>query len=116
MKAPVRLVSSTACHSARGVALRRLADRSSGIVDEDVEPAEPSGSLVDHRPAGGLVGDVESDESAFAAERFYCRLGFLRITRRHYNAGAGRRQSARHAEPDPAIATGDDSDTPVEVE
>ncbi len=45
----------------RRVALRRLADRHSGIVDEDVEPAEALDGLVDRRAARILVGDIERD-------------------------------------------------------
>ena len=41
------------------VGLRRFADRGPGIVDENVGPAEPVGRLLDHRPTGVLVGDIE---------------------------------------------------------
>ena len=69
------------------------------------------GRLVDHRPARGLVGDIQRDEGALAAEFGQRRLGLLGVARRDHDAGARRGEPARHAEPDPAIAAGDDGDT-----
>ena len=63
-----------------------------------------------------LVGNVERNERALAAERGHCGLGFFGVARRHHDIGTRRREPARHAEPDPAIATGDDRHTPGEVE
>src|SRR3974390_553231 len=99
-----------------GIALRRLADRGSSIVDEDVEPAETLGCLLDHCATGARVGDVKRNEGSSATKYLYCRLGLLGVARRHDNTGPGGSETMRHPEPDPAIAAGDDSDTPVEVE
>ena len=53
----VRFVWMMACHSSRGVGLRRLADVDAGV-DQDVEPAQASDGLVDHRTAGRFIPHV----------------------------------------------------------
>src|SRR5262249_54091880 len=99
-----------------GVAFRWLADRRSRIVDENIETAEPFGGLIDHRPAGVFIGYIERNEHALAPELRHGRCGFSGVARRHSDTGSGSGEPSRHAEPDPAIASGDDGDTSRQIE
>ena len=95
------------------IALRRLADRGTGVVDQDVEPAKTPDGLLDHCPARTLIGDVEPNEGALTAgggERRDGRLTLLGVARRQHHRGSRRRETPRHAEPDAAIAAGDHGD------
>jgi hypothetical protein len=94
----------------RGIVLRGLADRGSGVIHQDIEPAKPVGRPVDHRATRGLVGHIEWDEGAAAAKFSDGALGLCGVARRHDNIGARRGEAARHAEPDPAIAACNDGD------
>ena len=94
----------------RGIGLGRFADRGPGVVDQDVEPAEPLFRVLDYRPAGALVGHIQRNESALRPEFGHRRGGLLGVARGHYDAGPGSGEPARHAEPDPAIAAGNDGD------
>ena len=111
-KAPVRVRVEDGMPFGRAIGFRRLSDRRPGIVDEDVEPAEPVGRAINQRPTGRLVGNVERNERGSACEFGHCHLGFPGIPRGDDNPGPGRDEPFRHAEPDPAIATGHDRDAP----
>ncbi len=49
-------------------------------------------------------------------ERGQRRLGLHRVARRDHDLGPGGGEPTRHAEPDAAIAAGDDCDAPGKVE
>ena len=99
--------------------VRGLADVDAGIVDEDVDPAELAADALDHARDRGLVGDVGGDRDRLDAaprELGDRRVRFLLVAPDDRDAGAGVRQPARHAEPDAAIAAGDDRDLAFEIE
>src|SRR5262249_48583205 len=87
-----------------------------GVVDQNVEPAELSDSLVDQRLARAFVHNIERYEAAPGAERRHRRLGLLGIARRHRYRSPGSGEPLRHTEPDPAIAARDDSHAPGKIE
>ena len=81
----------------------------------------PSSSLtpLDHAVDRGLVGDVGRDrDRADAALCELCdrRLRLLLVAADDRDIGAGIGKAARHAEPDAAIAAGDDGDLAFQVE
>ncbi len=99
--------------------MRRLADIDAGIVDEDVDPAELAADALDHTGDGDLVGDVGDD--GYRLDASVAQIGDRRIRLRLVasddgDASACLRQAARHAEPDTAIAAGDDRDLAAEIE
>jgi len=102
-----------------GIAFRRLADRCPGIIDQDVEPAKARDRRFDHRPARALIGNIERGESTPGAE---CgefgrrRFALLGVARRQHDCCTRCGKPLRHAETDPAIATGDDGDTSGKIE
>ena len=99
--------------------MRRLADVDAGVVDEDVDAAELAADARGHGIDGGLVGDVGDHGDRLGAAAF--ELGdrgerFCFVAPDDRDRGAGFRQSAGHAEPDAAIAAGDDGDLAAEIE
>ena len=102
-----------------GVVLRRLADRHAGVVDQDVEAAEALDGTPHHLAARFRIGDVERNEGARRSRGLqprHRRLGFLAVAGRDDDGGARFRQALGHAEPDAAIAAGDDCDAPGKIE
>ena len=90
-----------------------------GIVDEDVDAAEFAGHARGHRCDRFLVGDVgrHGNRLGAALGEFgdrRLRLGLVAADDR--DRRTGRRQTPGHAEPDAAIAAGDDGDLAAEVE
>ena len=99
--------------------MRRLADVDAGVVDEDVDAAEIAGDALGHGGDGGLVGDVggDGDRLGAASRQLGDRGVRLRLVAADdRDRGAGFGQSAGHAEPDAAIAAGDDGDLAAEIE
>ena len=99
--------------------VRRFSNIDAGIVDENVDAAELFGDAFDHGSDISLVGDVGGDRDRPDAARL--ELGgrggrFRFIAADHRDVGAGFRQPPRHAEPDAAIAAGDDSHLAAEIE
>ena len=99
--------------------VRRLADVDAGVVDEDVDAAEFAVDALDHGGDGGLVGDIGGHGDRLGAALFELgdrgeRFGLVASDDR--DRGAGFRQSAGHAEPDAAIAAGDDGHLAAEIE
>ena len=91
--------------------VRRLADVDAGIVDEDVDPAERAFDAVDHRGDGFFVGDIGGHRMALppafsSSATAAADLASLRPTTAI--AAPASAKSPRHAEPDAAIAAGDD--------
>jgi len=99
--------------------VRGFADVDAGVVDENVDPAELPPDALDHGGDRGLVGDISGDGYRFGAGlfEFSDRRGRLRfVAPDDCDAGAGFRQSPRHAKAYAAIAAGDDSDLAAEIE
>ena len=99
--------------------LRGFTDVDAGIVDENVDPAELPPDALDHGVDRGLVGNISGDGYRRGAGPFELsdrrsRLRFVAPDDR--NAGAGIRQSPRHAKANAAIAAGDDGDFAAEIE
>ena len=89
------------------------------LLIEDVEPAERADGVGHHLAAGGLVGDVDLEHGRLDAELGELGRGGLRLL--HVASGdgdrrAGFRHAPRHAEPDAAVAAGDDRDAALEIE
>src|SRR5690606_5707399 len=101
------------------VVLRRLAQRDSGVVDEDVESPECVDRARDERAAVVLAGDVDLDADRTGAERGelgHRGLVLARVAAGDDDAGAGTREPARHAQADPAVAAGDDRHAAGQIE
>ena len=101
------------------VLLRLLADVGAGVVDQDVEPAELLDALLHQRLAGVRAGDVDRDRERLGAEALELAdrgLALVLVAAGDHHGRAGRREAARHAEPDAAIAAGDDRDPARQIE
>ena len=99
--------------------VRRLADIDAGIVDEDVDPAELAGDAAGHGGDRFLVGDVGRDRDRRGAALLELRDRFRRlglVAAHHRDRRAGLRKPLGHAEPDAAIAAGDDGYLAGEIE
>ena len=82
-----------------------------------MRPSSPLTPL-DHAADGVLVGDVgrNRDRAHAARGEFGDRgLRLVLIAADHRDVGAGVRKAARHAEPDAAIAAGDDGDLALQI-
>ena len=99
--------------------VRRLADIDAGIVDQNVEPAVLLRDAVDQRAAGFLVRHVDFANSALPPASLICftaRRALGGVAPGEHHDRARRRQPLGHAEPDAAIAAGDDRDAAGEIE
>ena len=99
--------------------MRRLAHIDAGVVDQDIDAAEFAFDAFDHGGDRGFVGDVGNDGDRFAAALLKLRDRGIRLRRVAPDDGDGStclRQPARHAQPNAAIAAGDDGDAAGEVE
>src|SRR5438874_581297 len=101
------------------VLVDRLADVGARVVDEDVETAEALPRRGHEARDGRLVGHVDAHGERRGAERLELRhrlTRLVRVARRHHDAGARGGETARHAQPYPAVATGYDGHPSLEVE
>src|SRR5581483_5522349 len=99
--------------------IRRLADVDAGIVDEDVDAAEFARHASDHGIDRIPVGDVGGHGNrldATGCEIGYRLLGFRRIAPDNGERCSSATEAAGHAQPDTAIAAGDDGDPAAEIE
>ena len=99
--------------------MRGFANIDAGIVDEDVDPAKLAADTLDHGRNRRLVGDIgddgyRADASLAEIGDGCCRLRL--VASDDGNVSAGVRQAACHAEPDAAVAAGDDRDLAAEIE
>ena len=99
--------------------MRRFSNVDAGIVDEDIDAAEIAGDALGHGGDCGLVGDVggHGDRPSATSRQFGDRGGRFRLVAADdCDGSACLRKAAGHAEPDAAIAAGDDRDLAVEIE
>ena len=99
--------------------VRRLADVRAGIVDQNVQPPMLGRRLVDHRAAGFFARHIHVGELGLAArvlDLLHRRRALGGVAARKHHGRAGRRHALRHAEPDAAIAAGDDRDAAGQIE
>jgi len=91
----------------------RLADVNAGIIDENIEAAMPRRSFIDQRTAGGFARHIDLGEFGFAAglgdapHSYFALLGIAPGEDHGSTSGC---EAFRQAEPDAAIAAGDDCD------
>ena len=88
-------------------------------VDEDVEPPEVAGDLVDHPLAVGRRQRVERFGvrlNAQRAQRSDAGLGLLAVVAGHRDAGAHLAEPVADGRADAAVAAGDQRDLPVQAE
>jgi hypothetical protein len=100
----------------QAVFLRLLAHVHAGVVDEDVEPAEPFCRFIDHRAARCFVGQVCFQGERLAAERLDGLRVLGLVPSRNRDHGPGLRQALGHAQTDAAVAAGDERGLAVEIE
>jgi hypothetical protein len=99
--------------------VRRLADVDAGVVDQNIDAAEFGFRALHHGRDRGLVGDVGDDRDCLGAALLEFgdrRVRFRRVASDDRDHSTGFRQPARHAEPNAAIAAGNDGDAAGEVE
>src|SRR5262249_59799286 len=90
-----------------------------GMVEENIEAAMTRRGLVDQRTAGGFAGHVDRGEFGLPAgprDTLHGRFALFGIAPGEHHDSAGRRETLRHAEPDAAIAAGDDRDAACKIE
>ena len=99
--------------------IRGLPDVDAGIVHQNVEATMPLGDAVDQRPAGLLVCHIHIGECSFATrapDLLHGGRALGGVAPCEHDGRAGRRHSLSHAEPDAAIAAGDDRDAAGKIE
>ena len=97
----------------------RLADVGAGIVDQDVELAVPRRTpSISARQESSLVTSTSANSALppASAMPFTAPLGLLGVAPGEHHGRAGRREPLGHAEPDAAIAAGDDRDAAGQIE
>ena len=101
------------------VVLRHLADRGAGVVHQDIESPELHLRLRHQPHAICFLRDVGGNERRLHPERpqrFKRGLRLFRIAAGDHDGCAARRHPLRHAQPDAAIAAGDQRHLTAEVE
>lgn len=101
------------------VFLGPAADVGARVVDQDVQPAEALRRGLHHVADGLLVGDVHLDRIGLDAQRAQFGDGARalgRVAAGHHDRGARLGEAAGEAEPDAAIAAGDERHAPLQVE
>ena len=100
--------------------VRRLADVDAGVVDENVDPAEFALTRCSTMAATAALSVTSAMTDIALTPRCLssatAAFDFRLIAPDDRDSGAGFRQSARHAEPDAAIAAGDDRHLAAEIE